>query len=179
MSATGIQNFWNKVDKSGDCWVWNGGLQSGGYGHFWCKGKDFIAHRFAWQISFGDIPKGLCVCHKCDNRKCVNPEHLWLGTPHDNTQDMLQKGRAATGEKHHSHLHPENVRRGEKAFKAKLTADIVREIRTLYATGNYSKSELGRKFGVGHKSIECLINFKSWRHIQDEAISNGNNSGVY
>jgi len=89
--------FLEKVEIKEGCWDWNGSTDKNGYaqlnGH---NGKRFVpvkAHRLSYQIHKGEIPEGLCVCHTCDNPKCTNPEHLWLGTPKENTQDMLRKNR--------------------------------------------------------------------------------------
>lgn len=89
----------NFVNKTGSCWVWTGGLARGGYGIFMLKSigigkKKFKrAHRYSWEIHFGEIPNQLLVLHKCDNPPCVNPDHLFLGTQTDNVRDLVQKGR--------------------------------------------------------------------------------------
>ncbi len=81
------------MGSKGNCWEWTGLERSNGYGVFETKGKLYSAHRFAFYSVFGPIPKDLYVCHKCDNRKCVRPSHLFLGTAKDNYMDMLSKGR--------------------------------------------------------------------------------------
>ena len=89
--------FWAKVDKSGDCWEWRGGMHRiHGYGSVWVaeRGGMVHAHRVAWQLTNGEIPKGLHVLHRCDNRIYVRPDHLFLGTHQDNMRDMRLKGRA-------------------------------------------------------------------------------------
>lgn len=87
--------FWRRVDKSGECWEWKGRNNWGGYGLFerTITKKRVVAHRYAWQSERGAIPAGLLVCHRCDNRLCVRPDHLFLGTQKDNMRDCWAKGR--------------------------------------------------------------------------------------
>jgi hypothetical protein len=88
--------FWSKVDKSDTCWIWRGATANKGYGSFRHKDKSRGAHAVAYELTYGPIPKGMCVMHSCDNPPCVNPAHLSLGTKADNTADMMKKGRHVT-----------------------------------------------------------------------------------
>lgn len=86
-----IDSFWSYVDKSGDgCWPWTAGYSGPGYGVFHSKGT----HRVAYELAYGEIPVGKLICHKCDNPACCRPDHLFVGTHKDNSQDMTKKGRA-------------------------------------------------------------------------------------
>src|SRR6266850_5925539 len=119
---TDQERFWPKVKKTNSCWNWIANLYRDGYGQFnipikgIAKRRKIIrAHRFSWELHFGKIPKGMLICHHCDNRKCINPEHLFLGTIKDNARDCTLKGRR-----------PHLNHQGENNNSAKLTnADIV------------------------------------------------------
>ncbi len=99
-SLSYTQRFWAKVQTGPDCWVWTASTGPKGYGQFQVgrggdKSKMARAHRVAWELAYGAIPVGMCVLHKCDNRLCVRPEHLWLGSQGQNMADMDAKGRRA------------------------------------------------------------------------------------
>ena len=148
--------FWRHVQITSrhECWEWQASLWSTGYGRFHIRGKPWKAHRAAWLFLHGDIPDGLCVLHKCDNRKCVNPHHLWLGTIADNDRDRDAKGR---------HHHPSHI--GERNPRAKLSANDVREIRRRHAAGLDSLRALGNEFDVPFTHISRIVNRKAWSHI--------------
>jgi hypothetical protein len=151
MTSKQIKRFWSKVAVAGpaECWEWQA-FKDKGYGRFWLNGRMELTHRVSAQIVGMDIA-GLFVCHTCDNRACVNPDHLFVGTPADNVRDRDSKGRhvALQGESHGNHI---------------LTEAEVLEIRELSATG-VSVAELAEQFGVHKDTIYGIINRKSWRHI--------------
>lgn len=150
MALTLEQRFWAKVRKSSGCWEWTGHRNRGfSYGSIFVLGSLQYAHRVSWMLHNGPIPAGLSVLHRCDNRPCVRPDHLFLGTYADNARDMSIKGRArgATGERNHS---------------ARLRRDDLPEIRRLVASG-LSQRETGRRFGVSHTAIQNVLNNKTWR----------------
>jgi len=136
-----------------ECWEWTAGLIDG-YGQFKNRdGGERLAHRRSYTLYVGPIPNGMLVCHTCDNKICVNPKHLFLGTVQDNITDMVLKDRNA---------------RGERNFKAKLTDENVNEIRSLYLRDSYHSSnakELSKKFNVSVITIQRIVRNSSWKHL--------------
>jgi len=149
-----IDRFWAKVDKTDDCWNWTAGSRNPqhGYGEFKWQGKNYIATRFMWLLTYGSDPGNFWVLHRCDNPRCVRPEHLFLGTPKDNMVDKASKKRG-------------NAPRGEKHGRVKLNADIVRAIRNEYASGHVSLSQLSHKYGVVFQQIHAIVTRRYWKHI--------------
>lgn len=182
-----IERFWSRVDRSGSCWLWTGGLQANGYGQVSLGHRTYACHRLAWELANGPIPRGLCVCHNCDtsypigattSRRCVNPDHLFLGTNAENTADARRKGRLATGdrsgarlhrermprgERHYLHQHPE-LARGERSPSAVLTENEVMAIRWQYARGAI-KAALARRYGVSRATIYDIVTYGTWSHL--------------
>jgi hypothetical protein len=149
------RRFWFNVQKTPSCWLWIGARCPKGYGSIRRRDRTTSTHRWVWEQIHGPIPKGMVICHKCDIPGCVNPDHLFLGTYKDNAQDMIKKGRA----KH------DNPPFGENHPHAKLTEVQVKEIRELYATGQYSLSKLAMKYGVCLQLISRIKQRKIWRHV--------------
>jgi len=152
MRLTLEERFWSKVKKGLGCWEWMAGREKNGYGMFHEK-KFFYesrAHRVAWKLTKGPIPKGLFVCHRCDNRGCVNPDHLFLGTPGDNSRDSKAKGRNVFG---------------SKVGSARLTEERVIELKKILQEGKYDQRQLAKMFGVGQSTISRVNMNQSWRHL--------------
>ena len=149
--------FWLEVDKAGEdeCWLWKRAPSSNGYGRIRVKetGKEESAHRVSWWLSNDKkpIPKGMVIMHSCDNKLCVNPKHLSLGTLKDNTQDMIRKGRAKF------------VRfAGSTNGNALLDEDKVRFIKL----SGLKHTELGKMFGVSPSCIADIRKGRSWTHVK-------------
>lgn len=165
--------FWSKVNKAEDgCWLWQGTLLRQGYGCFKISGQMFKAHRLAYQYTSGPIPEGLLICHKCDNPRCVHPDHLFLGTHKDNMADMSAKGRGylnqpesrlkrVAPDKHPSHLYPERFR-GELNPRARLTREQVETIRHRYERNEASQSKFAEEYGVAQTTISAVIRKANW-----------------
>jgi len=155
------QRFWAKVNKDGPiirpeigpCWIWTGKINKRyGYGMFCHSHSAYTqAHRFSYALTNGPIPDGLLVCHRCDNRPCVRPTHLFAGTHQDNSMDAVNKGRWTTGEKNGA---------------SKLTADQVKEIRLRYASGTESQKTIAADFGINRAMVSYLCSGHSWKHLK-------------
>lgn len=152
-----LERFWERVSPGlpggGACWEWCGARTAAGYGLIsegGREGKQVYAHRLSFEIHMGPIPDGLHVCHHCDNPGCVNPMHLFVGTPAVNAQDKVRKGR-----------HP----RGERHAHAKLDSADVAMIRERYAAGGVSQCMLALEYGVSRGCIEHVIQRSTWAEV--------------
>lgn len=138
-----------RVQFGPGCWVWMGGLGAGGYGTIRiCRGETERTHRLSWRLANGPIPEGMCVCHSCDNRACVNPGHLFLGSRLDNNRDRHQKNRSR-GPK------------GEAHGNAVMTAEKVRAIRASSETVN----ALTKAYGCSRGCIRHILARRTWAHV--------------
>lgn len=145
------QRFLAKIEKQpSGCWQWTASTAKGGYGQFNVGGKNWKAHRLSWILHGGADPEGLCVCHKCDNPRCVNPDHMFLGTHLDNVRDKISKGRCGhTGA------------RGALNGAVKVRDVPVEQIKQLKAEGKTVR-EIGPMFGLSKSTISNIINGKHW-----------------
>jgi hypothetical protein len=149
--VTLVDRFWSKVDVRApdECWPWQAALTHDGYGRFSIGHKQVLAHRMSWTLVNGD-PGELFVLHTCDNRSCVNPNHLFLGTHLDNMDDRNAKGRQIQGERHH---------------KSKLTENDVRAIRKLSSSTHITQARLAYLFNVHPQTIYNIVSGKFWKGV--------------
>ena len=154
IKASVSERFWEKVDIRSDdeCWNWKASIRSDGYGQL-NRGKRGLgmesAHRVSWTIHFGDIPVGLHILHSCDNKLCVNPSHLFLGTNSDNVSDKVKKDRQM---------------KGESVPTSKLNRKDIKEIRKLYVpwSRDYSIASLAKQFNVSYAAIYKVVSRETW-----------------
>lgn len=147
--------FFKTVTVTDTCWLWNGCLRPDGRGFTsYGKGRNMLAHRLSWELSYGAIPEGMAVCHHCDNPRCVRPDHLFLGTQQDNLRDMRDKNRGA--------IPP--PRQGSKHHKAKLTDADVLAIRAACANGE-KQNAVAKRYSVSDTQIGYIVKGKNWKHL--------------
>jgi hypothetical protein len=153
------ERFWKNVIKGAGldaCWEWTGKRTQFGYGCLKIGGRGghwVRAHRYAYAELVGEIREGLSICHHCDNRLCVRPEHLFMATHRENQLDMARKGRAS---------------RGVGNPSAKLTEERVREMRDLYAMSAqplWTYRSLSRRYGVSESTASSVVRRASWTHV--------------
>ncbi|MFA5037417.1 MAG: HNH endonuclease [Candidatus Izemoplasmatales bacterium] len=139
-----------KVDTNGPngCWVWLASTKFDGYGQFGINGTIERSHRIMWEHVNGPIPEDKCVLHSCDNRRCVNPEHLFLGTRADNADDKVSKGRQT---------------KGASAGTAKLDEGDVNLIRDLYSSESLNQADIADVFGISQSQVSRIIRNENWK----------------
>lgn len=145
------ERFWKYVTKgkSSECWIWESAILPNGYGVLWIgdnekyKPTSKYVHRISWIIHYDSIPKDHLVCHRCDVRACVNPEHLFVGTPADNSKDMVIKERS----------------------RSDFSAQQVAEMRRLYLSGKHPTQEIAKMYAVSRWNVLNAIKGNTWSHI--------------
>lgn len=140
------ERFLNNTIKTDCCWIWSKCTRQG-YGAFQVDNKIMDSHRYSYEYHKGKIPKGMCVLHKCDNRRCVNPEHLFLGTRIDNQKDMKNKNRAALGEKN---------------ARSKLTLNDIKDIRK--SKGIVKTGVLLDKYNISRSQMGRILRHENWNN---------------
>ena len=159
------RRFWSKVfmGTAEECWIWKTNRckprRYASYAKFNMDGKSESAARVAYALHYGSFDKTLHVLHHCDNVRCVNPKHLFLGTHGDNMRDLVQKGR------HGAKRHPEAIPRGIHHPMAKLNEIAILEIRRLYTGLRGEQQQLAKQFGVTQGMISAIVTRKNWTHI--------------
>lgn len=148
-SVYSTENFWEGTP----CLEWTGSIKNNGYGQILDGKTPLYTHRLSWIINNGDIPNELYVLHHCDNRKCCNPNHLFLGTPKDNFDDMVSKDRRVWF-------------RGDEHASSKLKEKDVLEILRLYDTGKYTQKQLAEMYGVERSRISDIHIGRGWKHVE-------------
>lgn len=158
MSQNRYEHFLSFFDRPNqtDCWNWKG-MRRNGYGRFWSvpKKRFLTAHRIAYTLRYGAIPEGLCVCHHCDNRSCVNPRHLFVGTHLDNSRDKYRKGRGVLGR-------PNLKSRGKRG---KITVEDVRAIRELIRLG-LTYRRIGELFGISQATVADIKTGRVYGYVR-------------
>jgi len=145
-----MATFSMRFNRAGfnECWIWIGAVDKKiGYGRFSWNTNTTTAHRFAYLVAHGSIPQGMLICHKCDNRICVNPNHLFAGTIKENNQDMWNKGR------------------GRIKTRANITPEQVIQIRRMYKPFVMTYKMISEKLGVPYKSVDCALQKNKWKSV--------------
>jgi len=161
-----LQRIENSIVKQENgCWEWNKHLDKDGYGQISVKGTDGIhrncrSHRVMYELKHGEIKDGLLACHTCDNRKCCNPDHIFLGTAKDNAEDMVAKGRSVVS----SGAFTSEKTKGEKNGRSLLTQEDVDEIRARRDKGlKYGELKaMAEEFGIAYVTIQKIVAGKLW-----------------
>jgi hypothetical protein len=154
-NTTPHDQFWARLDTTSSptgCWLWTGAKDPCGYGNLKRDGRYSKAHRVAYELANGPIPKGVRVLHRCDNPPCCNPDHLFLGSQRDNIVDRNTKGRG-------------NYAVGTGHYLTRLTEDDVREIRRLHAEGT-KQSVLAARYNLGRTTLWLIVHRHTWKEVE-------------
>lgn len=167
MTSDRVLSFWNKVAVGSidDCWHWKFATNHGGYGMASFRHRNLAAHRVAFVFANGAEPGELNVCHRCDNRLCCNPVHLFLGTQDDNMKDAAMKGRMPRGDDHIYRKRPELIARGEGRRRGILTDELVGKARSMYDTGEYQVKDIARELGINRETLRQALVGLTWTHL--------------
>lgn len=161
-----IEKFWSKVDilRDDECWEWQGSKDQDGYGAYTISKKGFYkrfkSHRVSYELTYGKFDETLCVCHKCDNRACVNPYHLWLGTNKENTRDKIKKGRLKWG-----------TSPGSKNGRSTLDEESVKNILFECFILKITPTEIAKKYKVNRDMIYSIKNGKTWKLVYKDFMN--------
>lgn len=151
-----LERWLSRVEFTDSCWIWTAARNGDGYPYTNLRSEIFRGNRLFWMLENRRvIPLGKVVCYSCDNRACVNPKHLWLGSLTDNNKDRAQKGR-------------NRDQRGTKNNQSRLTDEKVAEIRRLYAAGLGLQREIAAQFGVTQTMVGNIVRGEAWTHVQRE-----------
>jgi hypothetical protein len=150
-NKTLAERLWEDVDRreEHECWEWQGNRTNKGYGRFNYLKKTYFTHRVAWELHNGTIPDGMVICHRCDNRSCCNPAHLFLGTQSENVADMIHKDRNA---------------RGKRNTNAKLVDSDIVAIRQL-ADAGVTVSSIAEQYGIAYQTVRRIVRRSGWKHV--------------
>lgn len=160
-----VASFRRFVRETSGCWWWTSARLTKGYGLVATgRSVERLAHRMSYRLHVGPIPAGLFVLHRCDQRACVNPSHLFLGTARVNTHDAMTKGRLAVGAKHGTRTRPDRIARGERAAGAKMTAASVRALRDR-SRGGERTDALAEFFGISGSQVSRIVRRQRWAHV--------------
>ena len=155
-----LLKFWNNISITANddkCWDWKCCTNKKGYGIVRINKKNWLTHRLAYFLNYKIDPIDKLVCHSCDNPKCVNQKHLWIGTNKENMHDKITKGRSGYEKR--------KTLRGEENGYSKLTSVQILEIRNLYQTTKTSYRKLSKFFNVGTSHISRIVKKQVWKHI--------------